>query len=950
MCGCLHLTIEILKNKQMKRFLFLSIAISFFAKFSTAQVSQGDFEALVALYNATGGDNWMNKTNWNIDGTAGDVSSDWYGVTVSGGRVVEINLISNNLVGDIPPEIGNLSALTSFDLTWNKITAVPPEIGNLSALTKLRLHDNKLHSIPIEITNLSHLNQLNLSKNQISDIFDLSSLPSNLNLALQENFLDFADLETANINWSFGNRYYAPQKKINIEKTETNGEVTFYCNVGGSNNMYSWFKNDIKLLDQMANSITVSNLDTGVYHCEITNVNFPKLILKSIGEGIGLINGVLPKDYNALIALYQTTEGDNWNIKINWESSEPVGSWYGVTVDDCRVTAIDLESNNLIGCIPSEIGDLTKITYLSLLLNEINSIPLEIGNLSELEYLDLGFNQLKTIPPEIGNLSSITGLRIYFNQLISIPKEISNLSALSSLSLSGNKLSSIPKEIGNLPVLKHLDLRANKLTNIPTQINNLSTISFLDLSWNKLSSLPDLSGLTPYIFRIYFNDLDFGDLESAKLNWNNISFKEYSPQAKIPLNAAKNNNEFTFSVLVNGTNNSYKWYKSDVEITDANSNTLVVSDNSSNTYYCKITNTDFPDLELLSENMHLPAEVTKEEYDALIALYDATHGDNWTNNNNWLSEQPVDEWYGIDAHGGHVNFINLDENNLYGTIPSEINDLTDLFMLALNNNNLSGDIPYYIGSYLSKLTYFGLSGNQLKGISPSIVWMTNLKNLVLFDNQFTSLPDLSSLTNLETISVSNNKLTFEDIEPNIGIALLDFDYSQQDTIGQNKEIYGNIDNELKLLVEVGGEHNIYKWFKDGIEIANSDNDTLIVENFSSDDKGTYTCEITNTIATELTLVSHPIHVMITGFHDIKKELAKVFPNPSSGQFNINLSEQPNKNTQLKVLDLSGKTIYQQKLTDIENKITIDGKYKGTYLLQILNGDKIYESCKILLVE
>ncbi len=262
---------------------------------------------------------------------------------------------------------------------------------------------------------------------------------------------------------------------------------------------------------------------------------------------------------------------------------------------------------------------------------------------------------------------------------------------------------------------------------------------------------------------------------------------------------------------------------------------------------------------------------------------------------------------------------------------------------------LYGNLTSEIGR-MSQLTYLGLSENQLVGITSNIKWLENLQNLVLFDNEFSDLPDLSSLKKLETISVSNNKLTFEDLEPNIGIALMDFDYSPQDTIGQSKEIYGDLNNDFKLTIEVGGEHNVYKWFKDGVEIADSDNDTLTIENFSSNDKGIYTCEITNTVATELTLVSHPIHVMITGFHDIKKELAKVFPNPSIGQLYIYLSEQPGKNAQLKLIDLSGKTIYQQKLTDIENEIKIDGKYKGTYLLKIIDGEKVYESCKIILID
>lgn len=59
-------------------------------------MAQTDREALVALYNATGGENWSTYTNWN---TGADLS-EWHGVKVNGqGRVVVLKLVSNNLQG-----------------------------------------------------------------------------------------------------------------------------------------------------------------------------------------------------------------------------------------------------------------------------------------------------------------------------------------------------------------------------------------------------------------------------------------------------------------------------------------------------------------------------------------------------------------------------------------------------------------------------------------------------------------------------------------------------------------------------------------------------------------------------------------------------------------------------------------------------------------------------------
>ncbi|CAM9872276.1 unnamed protein product [Ectocarpus sp. 8 AP-2014] len=59
-------------------------------------MAQTDRDALIALYDATGGDHWVVKENWNT----GAALSQWDGVQVnSEGRVVRLSLPSNNLSG-----------------------------------------------------------------------------------------------------------------------------------------------------------------------------------------------------------------------------------------------------------------------------------------------------------------------------------------------------------------------------------------------------------------------------------------------------------------------------------------------------------------------------------------------------------------------------------------------------------------------------------------------------------------------------------------------------------------------------------------------------------------------------------------------------------------------------------------------------------------------------------
>ncbi len=68
----------------------------------------------------------------------------------------------------LPPEIGQLTALTRLDLYNNHLSALPPEIGKLTALTQLNLERNRLTSLPPEIGHLTALNKLDLGSNQLS--------------------------------------------------------------------------------------------------------------------------------------------------------------------------------------------------------------------------------------------------------------------------------------------------------------------------------------------------------------------------------------------------------------------------------------------------------------------------------------------------------------------------------------------------------------------------------------------------------------------------------------------------------------------------------------------------------------------------------------------------------------------------------------------------------------
>ena len=199
------------------------------------------------------------------------------------------------------------------------------------------------------------------------------------------------------------------------------------------------------------------------------------------------------QDRAALVALYNATDGANWQTSTNWLTDRPIGEWHGVTVDgDGRVTQLDLSDNQLSGPIPAELGGLTNLELLNLGENQLRGpIPAELGDLTFLQVLWLGGNELSgPIPAELGGLTNLVLLQLFRNELSGpIRAELGGLTNLQYLSLDDNQLSGpIPAELGGLTNLEGLWLFDNELSGpIPAELGGLTNLEGLWLFDNELS-------------------------------------------------------------------------------------------------------------------------------------------------------------------------------------------------------------------------------------------------------------------------------------------------------------------------------------------------------------------------------------------------------------------------------------------------------------------------------
>ncbi len=151
--------------------------------------------------------------------------------------------------------------------------------------------------------------------------------------------------------------------------------------------------------------------------------------------------------------------------------------------------------------------------------------------------------------------------------------------------------------------------------------------------------------------------------------------------------------------------------------------------------------------------------------DALVALYNATRGPSWTDDDNWLSSKPIGTWYGVttDANG-RVTELRLAGNRLYGPPPAELGDLEELTYLDLSDNWLNDPIPAEWGD-LDNLTHLDLHDTHLGGRIPAA--LGNLDSLSYLDLNFSELggsipAELGNLDSLTHLDLGHNGLNLYD--------------------------------------------------------------------------------------------------------------------------------------------------------------------------------------------
>lgn len=208
---------------------------------------------------------------------------------------------------------------------------------------------------------------------------------------------------------------------------------------------------------------------------------------------------VFIEERNALIALYNATDGPNWVNNENWCSDKPVSEWHGVMTDiEGRVLVLDLEQNGLNGALPAELSKLSRLSelYIQESKGEITNFD-PIFDLPSLQVLRFGVGEqwrdykvikerMFAIPAAIAKLKN---LRILLASGINddVPEELFGMDQLEDLCIKGLETGKpLQSGFGSMKNLKALSLTGWGINpvygELPESIYDLHNLQSLEIA------------------------------------------------------------------------------------------------------------------------------------------------------------------------------------------------------------------------------------------------------------------------------------------------------------------------------------------------------------------------------------------------------------------------------------------------------------------------------------
>jgi Leucine-rich repeat (LRR) protein len=841
-------------------------ALTLYSRNATVKVTEplryADSLALIDLYDSTNGARWRVNTNWRSD----SAMNTWYGIELDiQGRVSGINLRFDSLRGTLPNSLNNLTNLTYLDVQTNQIRGNIPHFSN-PKLGFLDIGNNQLTGT-IPNFNLPTLQGLHLFNNQLSgDLPDFSLTPNLINLLLSVNQLT-GTIPNYNLPFRWFNVSFNQLTGVIPNLISTNLQLVYINNNQLTGRIPIRFQSLTNLqelkfhknqIDSVPNLSMLTNLNPIFFQSDTNKLTFDD-ILPNLSRGLTYTK----QDSIFRDTTYSKVTGDIFTVNLGIDGAIPTNKykWYkngilydSTTVNQLTINSLRLTDAGLYTC------DVTNAGAPALTLHS-RKITLQVGCKSARDTsfsasLCAGQNywlpsgrSVNTIGNHIDTLKSILNMtcdsvRYTISLINDTGGRCADSLALVQLYDSTNGANWIDKtnwRSGN-PMNTWYGIRlntqgrvdcidldgaidcsassspyhntyvnvfytGNNLTGrLPNSVNNLSNLQILCLSGNQLNgTLPNFN--LPNLRLLYISDNRLGGSIPSSL--------EYSTNLE-ELGLPNNQLNGQIPSQLGNLSSLTGLYLDRNQLRDNIPSTL-----------SNLTNLRWLDLQ-----------------------------------NNQLTGSIPSSFSNLT----HLWYLDLQANQLDSSIPSL--NIATLRYLHVNNNKLTGNLPNF---NLPNLECLNLDSNRLTGRIPtSFQNLSQLRRLRYNSNQIDSMPDLSMLPiRIDTggygLRSHRNKLTFDDILPNIGFATRSiFLYAPQDSIFKDTT-YSKRTGQL-LIINLGIDGaiptNKYKWYKNGIPYDSTNVNQLVINNLTLAHAGVYTCEVTNPGAPALTLYSRKITLQV----------------------------------------------------------------------------------------
>ncbi|KAK9673023.1 hypothetical protein RND81_12G140700 [Saponaria officinalis] len=632
-----------------------------------------------------------------------------------------LNLSNSNFVGVVPSQLGNLTRLHTLDLSTPFSDSLSSDLNWVSRLVSLRhLNMNNVYIYrSMNSTRMLNmpplLGSLQLSNCQLN-VPTFTSLFSNFTCisTIQQVDLSYNNLE-GSLPIVFVNM--TSLRYLGLSGNQISGSILY------------WLKNMRKL-----------------QHLDLSS---------------NLLEGPFPRVFANVTSLRYLSLSQNkftssplWlrNMKklkyLDLSSNRLEGPRPRVFANMTSLTYLDLLSNRLEGPLPRVFANMTSLTYLDLSQNSFSgSIPPCIQNMEKLQYLDFGDNNFSQVEGGaimgiLGNLCKLKSFDLSFN---SIGGEIGahhNLSKcvtydLEDLNLSHNMIGgTLPTWLGDFKSLKILNIGNNAIEGpIPVSIGSLSYLEELVINDNRMNgTIPQGLGQCKALVQIGLSSNKLQGVVSESL-FANLSSLNYLDLGSNSLEVSLHSNWTPPFQLFQLSLSSCKmqmqfprWIGKQTKL-----DMLDLSDNMLSGEVDLLFQLEYLEYVNISHNL-LTGPVPYFSSSSWLNSIDLSY--------NLLSGPLVHSNAKNDSVGVFVchlpslEFLDLQGNNIFGTIPDCWNYSNDLAYINLSSNNLSGIIPMTMGQ-ATTLLFLKLSNNSLQGPIP---------------------PTLSSSSSLQIIDLSENKL------------------------------------------------------------------------------------------------------------------------------------------------------------------------------------------------